>query len=263
MVKLSMGKGKTSEEVSVHGSLLLNQTRKFQRFLQPQWDTKTTFTIPIGNFRASTVELYKEWLYSHNIYSETPAADQAQDSEYIDLIEAYVMGAHFEDACFQNAVTNAMIEKIAAGHTLHVQMPSMVYARTTPGSALRKLLIDVYAWFGGAEWLDGSTESHSALHPEFLLDLCKTLFEMRDPNMKVTPPPFLQSACIYHDHSAVERVALRTCNQLSQNVAVDADGQSGSHDNAVLSTETSASKIQGGTRHPPRPTVEDGTVTPQ
>ncbi|KAK4539588.1 hypothetical protein LTR36_010524 [Oleoguttula mirabilis] len=81
-------------------------------------------------------------------------ADGTLDLEWVRLVRAWALGFHLQATDFQDAVIDAILQKI---HTAPRGVPPMlhrvVFSNTKPGSQLRRLIVDIAAWRWDTEFL--------------------------------------------------------------------------------------------------------------
>ncbi|KAL2825702.1 hypothetical protein BJY01DRAFT_256182 [Aspergillus pseudoustus] len=135
--------------------------------------------------------LYIHWLY----FGTLPVGSASSIAEYLALAQAYVFADKVLDGRLQDATIDVMIEQnkeflnkdrgvapAAPGDTICVREYS-------PGSPIRRLLVDMWATFAGPVWLIGSH-----LHKELMNDLATAW-----PN----PPNVVLDPGRYHCHQHV------------------------------------------------------------
>ena len=164
--------------------------------------------VPRSN--SDALDIYNSWLLGFGICtapalhgtapgSPSPCPTETLDlsKEYLELIHAYSLGEQVQDASFQNAIMETLIEKICRRHEPHAHMTAHIY-KTTTGPALRRLILDLYIWWLGPKWVSAEAAHNAELPEQFLLDLCAKLFVTQDPQVGTMKPPFVGAGCRYH-----------------------------------------------------------------
>lgn len=154
-------------------------------------------------------------------------AGHTENEEYLQLAKAYVLGDVLQDIEFNDAVTDAMIDKSRTpGKDGSQWFPvgpviACIYNNTPASSEARRLLVDFYVCSGHGGWLDESVETEDSPQ-EFLLDLARALLDRRPRASSGNPGKIPKSGefedcCKYHRHG-FSRVCYR--NVLSSGTAV-------------------------------------------
>lgn len=162
-------------------------------------DTKTEsvieckFDVDVAAFR-----LYAEWVYSGRIQKRAPGVN-SEDVDFSSMGQAYILGEKLLDKNFKNAIVDLLLQTIVTHGKMDLTLPTLIFNETSNTAPLRKLLVDLYVWFGHKDWLkpDGSKEAMSAI---FSSDLNAAFFDRhgRDGSPKAKLPAL--NACAYHEH---------------------------------------------------------------
>jgi len=76
------------------------------------------------------------------------------EDPYMILFNAYRLAVFWNDDNFQNATTDAIATCALNKVPWSVMLPKLVWEVEPAESKLRELVLDIYVWMGGKEWLD-------------------------------------------------------------------------------------------------------------
>lgn len=144
--------------------------------------------------------IYADWLYSGLIFNDDMIVNNDHDTEFHELALAYILGEKLLDKHFKNAVIDAFIEKVLDDLVIDVELSRLIYDNTPPGSQLRRLLADIYAYHGEPTWMEASS-ANETLDSEFVFDL--SLAQLANRNLVTRVPPYMLSKCYYHQHENI------------------------------------------------------------
>jgi hypothetical protein len=138
---------------SIHKNVLL-RSPFFANALKPEWASmREGRPIDLEDTDSETFAAYGQWLYSHQL---NPALMEIAKSDWA---KAYVLGETLMDLEYQDAVLSALITRCRAEKLFPTGAQiEIVYAGTTQGSPMRKLLVDFFCWAGGEHWAHTGAE---------------------------------------------------------------------------------------------------------
>ncbi|KAG9523674.1 hypothetical protein KCU93_g6483, partial [Aureobasidium melanogenum] len=227
IVIVRVGKGESMTAFAIHKNILEHCSPFFRSIWRPNRDTNTTYELSAGEESAKSdsemegeqihdakvkpliefeldanvpaFRLYAEWVYSGHI-QQGALRINAGDIDFSTIGQAYILGEKLQDKEFRNATVDLLLQTIVTQGKMDLTLPALIFDETATTAPLRKLLVDLYVWYGHKEWLkpDGSKKSTSAT---FLSDLSTAFFDRHDhdgvPKAGVLP----LNACNYHEHS--------------------------------------------------------------
>jgi len=194
LIKVLVGPDKDAYEV--HESVL-SASEFFKAALKGEWTEAQEGKVSLETVKPAMFEVYMQWLYQHRLPED---GHGQQQFTYRSLFEAYVLGDQLQDAAFQEVVIDSIIARAISTHSSPIAPTvGFVYDHSTEHSASRRLVVDLYPWYGFEHtgWLP---ETDRAMFPvEFLFDRAKNMFkERKRPDRKI---PYLESSsCFYHRH---------------------------------------------------------------
>ncbi|PNS14997.1 hypothetical protein CAC42_2226 [Sphaceloma murrayae] len=184
------------EQFVLSAKLVTQYSNFFDCSLTSHWKSKQKKAkINLEVTDPNIFEIFADWLNHGSVFTRegrTPAS-----LTYTSLCHAYVLG---QDLCaqkFRNDIMDIITAKFDAGHPPDKEVPKIAYVYTPPNSPLRRILVDVYAYRGGPDFVRGSAKKD--IDEEFLIDLTCALYSLR---AKDTPYPYhlANVGCRYHDH---------------------------------------------------------------
>lgn len=150
--------------------------------------------------------IFVQWIYTGTVFSQDKdlearagvTGDVACDREWHQLIELYIMGDRLIAPKFKDAVIMAMIEKEVESSTMPAA-PGLVYRSTSPGSTLRRLIIDFHVFGYRTETLKGKAAEMFEEEPpkEFYQDLVATMVWAGQDIYKRKNTPWVEDATSY------------------------------------------------------------------
>ena len=189
--------GQESQWFYVHSAALVKSSQLFQAALKTGWKEGQDREVTSEEERPDLFEFYAHWVYLRAVGREC--------LEY--LAELYVLGEKLIDHTYQDDIANAMIAPFRREGVLggRLKFPdaediSTIYQNTPPTSPARRIVVDIYHYYGTAQWMVESDDENSVpFDREFLVDLSKALLgkkveEVRQRLLDGAP-------CVYHKHS--------------------------------------------------------------
>lgn len=194
---------------TIHENLLTARSEFVRLALGGGGEEASTRTIPLPDDDPAVFTIYQQHLYTGLIHTRsidktsisTVDTKQQETAEYSTLVHAYILGSKLLDTAFKDALIDSIIEKLRAQHTFDTHLTCLVYENTPPSSPLRRLWIDIYYFFGKADWLaDGNDVSE-----EFSMELAKVQMRLRGDFGAAVAKRRLEKmfgeVCEYHEHA--------------------------------------------------------------
>lgn len=170
--------------------------------MKSYWGTSITGSLTLKEEDPEVFEIYLHWLYCETLPVQNDNPGSEGNTEYAQLAKAYVLGEMLQDVNFKDAVLDAILiksrSKVSDGQTwFPIGAPiRYIYEGSPESSAARRLLVDLYAYHGKAEWLT-HWENKDDWPKQFLLDLAIAALAKRHcPPVPLAKP----GACEYHEH---------------------------------------------------------------
>lgn len=144
---------------------------------------------------------YTEWVYSGLIQTKILGVDglEADDISYHNIGQAYILSERLQDCRFKNAIVDFLLKTIITHGKMDLTLPNLIFDKTSVSSPLRKLLVDIYVWYGHKDWLkpDGSNEGMSTV---FLSELLAAFLARNIPDALSTTNVSVLNACKYYEY---------------------------------------------------------------
>ncbi|TIA70514.1 hypothetical protein D6C76_07502 [Aureobasidium pullulans] len=145
-------------------------------------------------------EVYTEWVYSGHVFKKKLRDDEG-GAKFLSYGQAYILGEKLLDHDFKNEVLDTLLTEILSGAKIDLTLATLVYEGTTKTSPLRRLLVDIYTWYGHKDWLKyGNNKSHAPL--SFLSDLSAAFLERHNNDASLKDRYPVWNPCRYHEHPA-------------------------------------------------------------
>lgn len=191
--------GKLSpEKFAIHESIIKPRSEFVRLALRGEWKEANDRTIPLPDDEPQVFSLYQEWLYSGLIYTRPSQLLPKDDDEFALLTQAFILGDKLMDLDFKDSIVDAITEKLRKEQTFDTSLTNLVWENTPDGSPLRRLWMDVYFYFGSAEWLDSKLMGEP-VSSEFMVDFSRYQMQNRTGFGSLGKDAmFFQ--CTYHEH---------------------------------------------------------------
>ncbi|KAH0366959.1 hypothetical protein KCU65_g5002, partial [Aureobasidium melanogenum] len=226
IVLIRVGKGKNTTPFAIHKNVLEHCSSFFRSLWRHGRDTNTTHeisteeestdsdTVSEGeqirdtkmeplielelDVNVAAFRLYAEWVYSGHIQQGSLKVN-AEDVDFSSIGQAYILGEKLQDEDFKNAIVDLLVQTIVTQGKMDLTLSTLVFEGTSASAPLRKLLVDLYVWYGQKDWLkpDGSKEAISA---SFLSELSSAFFDRHDHDGNPKVNILTLNACNYHEH---------------------------------------------------------------
>ncbi|RDW92786.1 BTB/POZ domain-containing protein [Aspergillus mulundensis] len=178
--------GKEEKSFFVHDNLLRRSSAFFEKALDGPWieATQRTVKLPEDNPEIFAIYAhYAHWLYSDNLAIVDNTSRESSLGDFFELTDCYVFGNKVLCPGFQNAVIDAYVMNWYNSSCRLLFRPGeeivkRIYGNTAPGSALRRIVIDLYNRYGDKKWLDHWNEHE--IPQEFAVDILRELLPARE-----------------------------------------------------------------------------------
>jgi len=153
----------------IHRHLLIEKSAYFQGAFYGDWDEARKGEMNLQWVIPYVFQVFAHWLYFQAIEFEDDKA------WFRMLSNAWLLGHNLRAPGFQNAIIDTLISRVKdTGDVTDVETINTIYNKTIPGSPLRRLLVDLFAWQS-----DPDDEGHlaclsSEVDRVFLSDLAET-----------------------------------------------------------------------------------------
>lgn len=154
----------------------------FDKAMAGDWKESQQRTIQLPDDDPGIFALYVHWLYCGTLPVVCDKSGSPGDSEYMDLVKAYVLGDKILDSRFQDTVIDAIVEKSQSkGKDWKYWHPNIdvikyAFANSNASAPIRKLLVDMYANNARSSWIH---KWAADLPHQFLFQLASTLLDRR------------------------------------------------------------------------------------
>ena len=192
--------GPEKKPFKVHKGLLCSVSPVFKAALEGDFKEAQEQVIELTEDNSETIEYFQFWLYAQSILD---TEERVSSIEWHVLMELYMLGEIRLIASLQNQVIDLMIRKTAISKSLpeHKVMYD-IFDKTSPGSPLRKLIVQTSARTGNlSEWEWGFADTSVIAQRDFLKDLVLELYRDRKTKQE---QDFWKIRCTYHTHAEGE-----------------------------------------------------------
>ncbi|KAJ4290967.1 hypothetical protein N0V90_010163 [Kalmusia sp. IMI 367209] len=204
IVKITFGKNGNEKVFFVHPPILKERSVFFQKALEGDWREAKDCAIDLPEDEPTVFSVYLRYLYTGNMSIDSDQTNIRAAARYERwmAINLYTLADKFQDVRSKNAATKALVKAVreVRGEKNWV-LPELdnikaIYGRTMFGSALRKLLVDLFAYYASREHLN----DYDGFPKEFLFDLSSALLDLR-PAMRKAGPRSSMEAYLTADFS--------------------------------------------------------------
>ena len=139
----------------VHQSIICSSSKFFEARMKPEWSRTSDAHVELLDHTPEAFNIYTNWLYNGGIPDLSSIEDstkgKVQERDWLALASVYALGEALMDVEFKDAVSDAVRTKLRGpdGNTIWTAVGDMItfiYDRTPPGSGMRLLLVDLFAW---------------------------------------------------------------------------------------------------------------------
>ncbi|KAK4495742.1 hypothetical protein PRZ48_013010 [Zasmidium cellare] len=181
--------GPSLEKISVHETLLRDNSEFFQGALERKWENGQPREIELATDEINVVTAYVDYLYSKSVKVDRT---EAGHTDFNFLAHLYCFGEEILDSGFCDAVMTALLAHIdqrnkKGGFTYPgEEMVNIVYNNTAADSLMRRFLVDMFAQRANSN----NWASIGDVPPQFQKNLLDELFKVRPapgPHGPVSP----------------------------------------------------------------------------
>ncbi|KAL3443961.1 hypothetical protein BJX65DRAFT_284423 [Aspergillus insuetus] len=172
---------------SVHEGLVCASSPFFEKAMAGEWKESSRRTIQLPEDEPSVVALYVHWLYYRTLPVFCDEPGLPGNTEYLDLVKAYVFGDKILDTRFQNSIIDAMVAKSRSraqdGDQWYPvgEVIEYAYHNLDEPAPILELLVDMYVTTASREWLYEWADPTTIPQP-FLLSLSAKLLDRWGPS---------------------------------------------------------------------------------
>jgi hypothetical protein len=177
--------GAQQEVFSVHERLVRASSSFFDKAMAGDWKESQQRTIHLPDDEPEIFALYVHWLYYGTLPVFCDEPGLPGNSEYLNLVKAYVLGDKILDSRYQDEAIDAIVEKCqskaqdGANWFPVGEVIRYAFDNTNESAPIRELLVDMYAIHGKRIWLQDWAEPANVPQP-FLFKLATTLLDWRN-----------------------------------------------------------------------------------
>ena len=147
--------------------------------------------------------IFFDYIYCHHVFSSKPddclSGKSPEDKEWDRLSHCWALGAYLQATSFQNAVTDAIIEKVLSiqGQQPLQTIHKIIYPHSQAGSGIRKLLVEIAMHGWSTDFLE--EQSMGMEWGEFFFDVSVAMHAQK--GKPLDKPKYRRSGtCHYHSH---------------------------------------------------------------
>lgn len=151
---------------TIHRDILTANSVFFHDALRGNSDEARDGAIKLEESIPQIFEIFTRWLYKKAIEFEH------DEFWFRTLSNAWILGDELSASNFQNSIIDALISKFKDTRELtEVNTINNIYNKTVPGSPLRRLLVDFFAWQYTPDDARHSAPLSPEVHRDFIVDL--------------------------------------------------------------------------------------------
>ncbi|OOQ83208.1 hypothetical protein PEBR_36322 [Penicillium brasilianum] len=134
---------------SVHEALVRTYSSFFDKAMAGEWKESVQRTIKLPDDEPKILALYIYWLYYGTLPVFCDEPGRLGNSEYLDLVKAYVLGEKLLDTRFQDTAIDAIVEKSRSNAKDGKrwfpggEVIEYAYKNTTESAPVRDSLVDI------------------------------------------------------------------------------------------------------------------------
>jgi hypothetical protein len=160
VIQVTVGEGDKLQTFHVHEDLLTARSPFFKKALSGNWKEAQDRLVKLPEDDPVTFQRYVHLLYTDALVIEAEeVSEPSKSTEYPHLGLLYVLAEKLQDIDAKNVVLEATLLASRREHADGIRyfpgndMICLIYAGTGPGSPMRNLLVNFYAYQGEGEWL--------------------------------------------------------------------------------------------------------------
>lgn len=114
------------------------QSPFFEAALKGPWKESLERQVEMSEEDPTSLQIYFHWLYNGKLPTKPQPGEK--DTEFFDLVQAYVLGDKILDSDFQNIIMKGIVEKCRIQNVPKYYRRGREYGRSTPAEETAKLL---------------------------------------------------------------------------------------------------------------------------
>lgn len=198
-----VGSDEDRRTFQVDQGLLTFYSGYFKAALSGRWTAAEDDAITLVSENPKTFERFVSWLYTRSI------TDDDEPSTFPVIIDLWLFADRREVPLLMNEMLDCLRDRIVSERTIPLKHLGLIYEQTTPGSALRRMLM--HAIITTASERSVADESKKALWPqEALWDMMKALLKVSRPTAVGVGEYGKMDICeLFHAHEEGARCEVR------------------------------------------------------
>ncbi|KAK0257083.1 hypothetical protein LTS09_007988 [Friedmanniomyces endolithicus] len=198
-----VGSGDAKQSFYVHGEWLTTYSEFFAAAMRKEWKEGQERVVPLPEDEPEIFKILASFLYTgiiNSVKADDRDGDEGKDREYQRLMFAWFLGNKLLCIAFQNAVIDALIEKLMEnpGHP-PLDLHREAYSITVGSCGMRRLVVDVAVFIWPKGQLAKAAEFADCT--EFYRDVLARYVGMTDKQRRRNPSFYGEGdCCLYHDH---------------------------------------------------------------
>ncbi|GAB1731873.1 hypothetical protein NU195Hw_g5190t1 [Hortaea werneckii] len=187
----------------VHENLIRRHSKFVEAISRNDWKEKESRVIEFPEHDEEYFRIFFDYIYSHNIFrsinNDCLSGKLMEDKEWDRLAHCWALGAYSQATNFQNAITDAIVEKVLSlqGQQPLQTMHKIIYPHSRAGSGVRKLPVDIAIHGWSTDFL--KEQSMGMEWAGFFFDLSVATYAYRGEDFD-TPMYRMSRDCYYHSH---------------------------------------------------------------
>jgi hypothetical protein len=213
-VVLNEGEPEHTARFTIPEALLTKSFEYFQAARRNDWQEASSRIVRIPDVDVGTFNCYLHWVFRREItvqhelkkgYTSAQGAHGALE----DLAKLWLLADRLADTRLRNLAIDTLHRVISAVvpdeddwiEGITPEMTVLIWSATTAGRALRRLVLDYYAWAADSSSLELAKDK---CHPEFLKDLLMKVMGIKEGERSGSWETHVKgNACYYHEHGGM------------------------------------------------------------
>lgn len=166
---IEVGIGGNKQVYRVHRDLLSFYSGYFKAALYGGFAEGETGVIKLETEEPAVIEGFVKWIYTGKARTDEIARDNSA-SYYISIVKLWLFADHREIPLLMNEMIDSLHQSVVTAWTLPDPTIEEVYANTTAGSALRRMVVDVFVSLAGKSVAESIVVDSKNYSKEFLVD---------------------------------------------------------------------------------------------
>lgn len=202
-ITVVVGSGDKEQTFYCHEELVTTHSDFFAAAMRKEWVEGQDRIVRLPEYDPDYFKMFASFLYTGAIHSLADGdydVEELKDWEYQRLALAWTLGNKLICVAFQDAVVDAIINKLMTeGPQYPLGLYRGVYTMTAGSCGLRRLVVDITVFIWPIGQLAKATVYADCA--EFYRDVAARLEGLNDEQRKYNPAFFGEgSGCMYHDH---------------------------------------------------------------